>query len=180
MRPHISISRARPRIGDIDSRPLEIPDVARHKGRAAAAGYGRDPAIGLVDRPTRAAPAGRDLGVGSGGGAVERQDPVGETEIEPTGHGGLQRLLPPAGRQDRDAVEQFRFADRRQKQLLRVARRDPCRDGRRRRRLHELGRHIRIDYEHSVRLRRSPEARASGRGAGYRARRRRAARSTRG
>ena len=80
-----------------------------------------------IGRPRAAAPEG-DLCMVSGGGAVERQNPVAESHVEPPGQDGFQLIFPPAGRYDCDAVAQFGFADRRQKQLVRVPLRNPCRD----------------------------------------------------
>ena len=46
-----------------------------------------------------------------------------KAEVEPPGHGILQHGASSASRHDRDTVEQLRFADGRQKQLLRIS---PC------------------------------------------------------
>ena len=101
--------------------------------------------------------------------------------VEPPRHGGFQFTFPPTGRDDCDAVTQFGFTDRRQKQLLRIPIRNPCCDRSHRCRAHEFGRNIRVNDVHAKPLlRRNPEVRASGRAAGAPARHRQGTRSTRG
>ncbi len=88
---------------------LEVPHVAADQNGAFGSADGGNPAVGLADRPARDATLGRDLCVDSGGGAVEREDPLSEALLEPPGHGGFRRISPFAGRYDRDAVAQFRL-----------------------------------------------------------------------
>ena len=70
--------QGRPRVDKIDSCIFEIAHVACHQYSTARAGYGGDLTVGLSDGPTRMAAAGCNLCVGSGGGTVERQNPIGE------------------------------------------------------------------------------------------------------
>ena len=114
------MSGNRSRIEDTDFGIFEIPYVSRHQDSTARAGYGGKLAVGLADRPACATPVGHSFRISAGGGAVERQNPFTKAKIGPPGHGGLDHGASPAGRHDRDAIEQFRFADRRQKYPLRT------------------------------------------------------------
>ena len=67
-----------PRGDKIDSCILEIAQVACHQYSTVRAGHGGDLAVGFSDGPTSMAAAGCNLCVGSGGRAVERQNPIGE------------------------------------------------------------------------------------------------------
>ena len=89
--------------------PSNIPHVAGDQGCATRAAYGRDLAVTFADRSARVTAVGRNLRVASGLGAVEWQNPL-SAAVKPQGHGGFQRVSPFAGRHDRDAVGQFRFA----------------------------------------------------------------------
>ena len=68
-----------------------------------------------------AAAVGCDLRVGSDRAAVERENPLSETLVEPTDQGAVQLVSSFADRQDRHAVAKLRLAHRRQVHLLSVA-----------------------------------------------------------
>ena len=133
-----------PRIDDIDFCVLEIAHVTCHQYSTVRAENGGDLAVGLSYGSTRMTAVGCDHRVGSSSWAVERQNPIGEAEVEPSACGGLHGMSSSARRHDRNAIQAFRFAHRCQIQLLRVAVRDPHRDRRRRLGSHEFGRDIRV------------------------------------
>ena len=79
----MSTLRVQPGIDDFESSSLEIPHVARDQDGFAGTGYGGNLAVGFADRPACEARFRRDVGIGAGGGAVERKNAFGKAEVEP-------------------------------------------------------------------------------------------------
>lgn len=93
-RPPTSCRRNRPGVDDIGPRIFEIPHVSSRQDSAARAGYGGNLAVGLADRPTYATSAGRYLRIGSGGGAVEWQNPLAKAKGRAMMSSSMARRLP--------------------------------------------------------------------------------------